>query len=56
MNRSGRKTAWITGLTLCGALLPGCFAAFSQRDAREVTREKLLQVSEQYFQKLKQKT
>ncbi len=33
-------------LLLCFALLPGCFATFSQRNAKEVSREKLLAVSE----------
>jgi hypothetical protein len=38
---------WCRGwLALCLALLPGCFSTFSQRDAREVSRDKLLQVSE----------
>ena len=31
---------------LCLALLSGCFTTFSQRDAQEVSREKLLLVSE----------
>ncbi|HEY3969341.1 MAG TPA: hypothetical protein VGM05_32615 [Planctomycetaceae bacterium] len=35
-----------TSLFLVFALLPGCFATFSQRNAQEVTREKLLAVSE----------
>ncbi|MBS0261656.1 MAG: hypothetical protein JSS02_06825 [Planctomycetes bacterium] len=29
------------------ALFPGCFSAFSQRNAREVSRDRLLQLSEQ---------
>jgi hypothetical protein len=39
-----RHSTWMAlGLTL----FPGCFNAFSQRNAREVSCEKLLQISEQ---------
>lgn len=37
------RTGW---LPLCLALLSGCFTTFSQRDAHEVSQEKLLQISE----------
>jgi hypothetical protein len=38
-----RHRAWFS---LCLLLLPGCFSAFNQRSAHEVSRDKLLQISE----------
>ena len=46
MDRIGPRL-WRKGcLLFCLAFLPGCFATFSQRSAQEVSREKLLAVSE----------
>src|SRR5436190_1794521 len=46
MDRSRVNASRIAALIVCGLILPGCFAAFSQREAREVSRDQLLRVSE----------
>lgn len=46
MNRLRRSAVRLALIFLCGVLMPGCFAAFSRREAREVSRERLLQISE----------
>jgi hypothetical protein len=43
LSLNSRHAVWFC---LCLLLLPGCFSAFSQRTAREVSRDKLLQISE----------
>jgi hypothetical protein len=39
-------TAWVVLLATCCLLGAGCTTTFSQHDAREVTRDKLLRISE----------
>jgi hypothetical protein len=46
MDRIWMTTSRNAGLLLSLALLPGCFSTFSQRNAHEVSRDKLLEVSE----------